>query len=52
MVIDGCQVITGDPARIEPGRRYLVFFSQPPGPYAIPTVDPIWIRPDERLEQR
>ena len=50
MAIDGCQVITGDPVPIEPGHRYLVFFNQPSGPYAIPTVDPILIRPDGRLE--
>jgi hypothetical protein len=40
MSINGCEVTTGTPAQIEAGRRYLVFFSQPSGPYAVPTVDP------------
>ena len=50
MHINGCAVITGEPVQMEPGDRYLVFLNALDGPYAIPTLNPIWIRPDGRLE--
>jgi hypothetical protein len=50
MEINGCKIITGTPVPMEIGQRYLVFLQELLGPYGMPSVNPIWIRDDERLE--